>query len=907
MRSSLTIILLFCSLTCLSQREASKWLFGEKVGLQFFNLSDKPIVLRGELNTLEGCASISDSDGNLLFYSDGSTVWDRYDDIMPNGTGLLGDESSTQSAIIIPKPLDPNIYYLFTVGSTITPNGYNYYTVDLSLNGGLGEVVGNHVNLTDGHVGNQWSEKMTAVQGGECNTTWVISLVRDLYYSYKVDENGVDPVPVISKVDFLADNGSRGYLKVSPDGTKIVAAHQGNDSGTIGCFLYSFDHITGQVLNDGISLFPNPVESPYGVEFSSQTNKLYVSTIQTETNTYRLYQFNLRSDAIANSKVLIHKESAFRGGLQLGPDLKIYVTIPEEYTVGTNYLDVIHNPELDGPACNFEEDYIYLGGDSYSMQGLPPFVQSFFYTQRINIVNPYEPLTLNSTDLSLCTDSSYILEGPDIPGADYSWTFNSAGFPKPLPLPTPPHKLSINTTGTNDSGTYELIVTSNDVDCDIQYLGEAKVSFTTPPIINSSVGLSICDFFDTNSADGLSTFNLNNSITDISNNPEQAAVYFYLNDTEAENDIYNQNSLPQFYMNTIPDQVITTKVFENGADCYSLGQLQLIATPSTVLAAPDISNCDFGNGMSSFDLDEQMNGIRSLNFLPGTTDILFFDSIENAVDNSNSITGMYESSGEAMYFYAINNGSCLGSGLFNLNVSPLPPISSEDIDLTVCEFSFPLTLNSGIPYDLEPSYRYEWSDGQTTNEILISDEQTISLNVTDIHTGCHISKTYHIKKTTPPIITDVNVNIDNGTVTVFSPENPNLTYNLDNSSGVFQPENVFLNVPPGVHTVYVSNECGVSQKEIYVLGFPKFFTPNEDGANDTWNVRGLDTNRFSISNIQIFDRYGMLLKAITPESEWNGNFNGKKLPPSDYWFLVSVTNQNENTVTTYRGHFSLVQ
>ncbi len=906
MKRRIFILFLLISATCLSQKEASKWLFGEKVGLQFLNLTDPPLVLRGELNTLEGCASIADSNGNLLFYSDGSTVWDKNDDIMPNGTDLLGDESSTQSAIIIPKPLDPNIYYLFTVGSTIVPTGYNYYTIDLSLNGGLGEVVGSNFNLTDGHGGSDWSEKITAVQGGECNTFWVISLVKDLYYSYKVDVNGVDPNPVISQVDFLSD-ASRGYLKVSPDGSKIVAAHQSNDMTTSGCFLYSFDHITGQVINDGISLFPNSAEQSYGVEFSPQTSKLYVSTFLPDSNVYKLYQFDLTNNNIPNSKILIHSENdAFRGALQLGPDLKIYATIPKEYTVGTNYLDVIHNPELDGLACDFDQDYIFFGSDSYSMQGLPPFIQSFFYTQRINIVNPFEPVTPFSSDLSLCQGSSYTLQGPEIPGADYQWTFSFGGGSINLPTPNPPHELIINELGADSQGTYELVVTSNDVNCDIQYLGEANVSFTHQPSINPLVTLTNCDFFDNNPTDGFTTFNLHNSLHDISNNPGNTMIYYYLNATDAENDIYNQNSLPQYYMNTFPNQVLTTKVFESDSECYSLGQLQLIVTPTTILNTPDISNCDSGNGTSIFDLDEKENDLRNQNFLPPTTDIVFYNTLENAIDKLDPISAFYESNNETIYFYAINNGNCIGSGIFNLLVNPLPPINQDDTNLTLCQFDFPLILNSSIDYGIEQLFWYEWTGGQTTNEIIIDNEQVLTVRVIDKTTGCENSKTYNILKKTPPNITEVDVNINSGTVTVYTQENENLAFALDNSNGIYQLENVFNDVAPGIHNVYVSNDCGITQKQIYVLGFPKFFTPNEDGSNDTWKVKGLDTGRLSISNIQIFDRYGKLLITLEPNSEWNGIYNGKKLPPSDYWFSISIKDQNDNT-NIYKGHFSLVQ
>jgi hypothetical protein len=105
----IVVCMLFTTLI-FSQNEASNWFFGENMGLRFNRNSPKPAVQQGSLNTLEGCASISDANGNLLFYSDGSNAWTRTHQPMPNGTGLLGDESSTQSAIIVPNPTYPNLY-----------------------------------------------------------------------------------------------------------------------------------------------------------------------------------------------------------------------------------------------------------------------------------------------------------------------------------------------------------------------------------------------------------------------------------------------------------------------------------------------------------------------------------------------------------------------------------------------------------------------------------------------------------------------------------------------------------------------------------------------------------------------------------------------------------------------------
>ena len=136
MKKLLPVFILLFTLSIFSQKEADFWYFGEGVGLDFN--TNPPSILDGSLSTDEGSASISNSSGILQFYTDGSTVYNNTGAIMDNGTGLLGDSSSSQSAIIVPKPLDENIYFVFTVGNQQNGTGGNgvaYSIIDMSLNG----------------------------------------------------------------------------------------------------------------------------------------------------------------------------------------------------------------------------------------------------------------------------------------------------------------------------------------------------------------------------------------------------------------------------------------------------------------------------------------------------------------------------------------------------------------------------------------------------------------------------------------------------------------------------------------------------------------------------------------------------------------------------------------------------
>ncbi len=908
MRFWVLVLFFIVSQVTWSQNEASNWLFGEGMGLSFFGNS-KPQVQTGRLNTLEGCASISDSNGNLLFYSDGSTVWNRNHRVMPNGSDLLGDESSSQSAIIVPNPKNPDLYYLFTVGSTVNPTGYHYYVVNMTLDGGNGDISEGPFDLTGSKDGDFWSEKITAVETDTCDSYWVISLVDDVYYSYLVDENGVSDTPVISQVDFMSRQ-SRGYLKISPNGSKLVAAHQGRTQSFVALILYSFDNVTGKVINDGITLFgngvTNGVEAPYGVEFSPKTTKLYASTILGRD--YKLYQWDLESDDVLRSQVLIHEESnAFRGALQLGIDQKIYATIPEEYTIGTNYLDVINNPEAKGLACNFEQDYINFGS-GVVMQGLPPFIQSLFIVEEINIVNPYKPVDASSKNLELCFDSSYTLSAPEIAGAIYEWEFIDNGLSTALTTPNPAHLLTINGNDSNSTGTYKVRVQTFD-DCDRILEGEATVSFTTAPNLNDNVTLETCDLFDADATDGLAIFDLSQSMDAITyNNANNFTAYFYENPSAAESDIFNQNALPISFQNTIPNQVLTAKVFANGSECFSLVTVNLDVGTSVVLSAPINYGCDSGNNAALFNLEDQRNTIRTQNNLPANFEIEFYQNISDALTKENELPNAYDSSTDNIYFYVTDNGVCYGSGQFELVVSTFPDLP-EFQSIILCEESFPITLDSQIPSELISDYNYYWSTGEESPTIDVFSEQNVILTIQDKISLCEFEQTYEIIQSEAPVILDIAIDLDNNAIEVLTVENEDNLYTLDDPYGTYQTSPIFNEIYPGTYEVFVLNKynCGISSKTVYVFGFPKFFTPNQDGYNDTWQVLGADLNLYDFSEIEIFDRFGKHLTTLEVDDSWDGMYNSTQLPSTDYWFKVSITEKATNTITNYQGHFSLIR
>jgi len=156
-------------------------------------------------------------------------------------------------------------------------------------------------------------------------------------------------------------------------------------------------------------------------------------------------------------------------------------------------------------------------------------------------------------------------------------------------------------------------------------------------------------------------------------------------------------------------------------------------------------------------------------------------------------------------------------------------------------------------------------------------------------------------------------NANNNSITIKNASdfgNDDYTFAIDNIDGPYQESPTFENLIPGFHTIFILDNtvCGVDQIVIPILGFPKYFTPNNDGFNDTWQLKGFSTDFYPVSEIFIFNRFGKLMGKLdaTNNNSWNGIFNGKILPSSDYWFTVKLTN-TDGLITNYKGHFSLLR
>jgi len=667
MKKIVTVLLLLLSCQLLvAQGEANIWYFGDKAGLDFN--SGVPVALNNsQMTTQEGSASIADRSGRLQFYTDGVKVWARDHSIMPNGRGLKGSFSSTQSAMIVPVPGSSTNYVIFTVDSQADFKGLNYSTVDMSLNGGLGDVVEKNVQLVAPTL-----EKVTAVKHANGRDIWVITHEResDAFYAYLVTDTGVNTTPVVTNIgpviarDFVSDN--IGYMKSSPDGTRIAMIHARNRDSF---HLVDFDARTGIVSN-----FMNIPDSRgnYGVEFSQNSQVLYTTDINSTGN--GVIQYDITKSTPFEISLTIKRladpvPGSGWGALQLATDGKIYATRVPRDTLNDQIktLSVINNPDVLGPGANFELDAIDLGQGAARL-GLPPFIQSFF-----SVAFESENYCLGETtqfrlSSSLDTFDSVLWDfGDGDTSTDENPThiYSAAGVYKVT--------LTVNASGESSTETQEIEIFDQ-------------------PIANPIEDLAICD----NNNDGLATFDLTqwNSVLLGGQDPAQFTVAYFASQTDLDSDTPISDPTAYTNITAFTSQEIIAQVSNNdNSDCSAFAKANIQVFESAVLAAdiPNLVFCDNTSvgtdedGRILFDLTTNENSFLA-NSSGTVFDIAYFEdsglttSIADPTNYSNTARS------QQIYFTASNpnNTDCQTVGVFNIEIQELPVVNAI-INLEQCD------------------------------------------------------------------------------------------------------------------------------------------------------------------------------------------------------------------------------
>ena len=427
----------------LADHEADRWFFGQNAGLDFRGQDPVADLTNFMLNVLTSPAIISDSNGVVLLYSDGLRVYNHQAEVIMNGDNLHGFSGNTMPVLIVPKPGSDSIFYVFTTyrpkqnaNDPMTVYGLEYNEVNLNRNGGAGEVTIKNKVLLPPEV----SSKLTAVKNSNGVDYWVVAhkFNSNEFCSFAVTGNGVDtnnyvssPIGTVHTAPGETNNGI-GYMKISPDGTKLALAIHGSNIYE----LYNFDAASGRVTN----WIPSPqtfIEA-YGVEFSSDSRYLYGTTTSNssppfDTRPSYLFQFDTDKGngifSLGNyDTITVDTLGSYLCGMQLGTDGRIYVS---RAPYGNAAVSVIQNPKRPGMDCNFTANVVDLQGKK-SRLGFPNFVQSYFDMPHFDVENVcFEDVTnFILTNNSNVDDATWrFTDGSQITltGIQPSYTFTGPG------------------------------------------------------------------------------------------------------------------------------------------------------------------------------------------------------------------------------------------------------------------------------------------------------------------------------------------------------------------------------------------------------------------------------------------------------------------------------------------------
>lgn len=473
MRTILLFIL--CSpIVMFAQHEYDVWHFGENAGLEFSATGVKAV--RGFFSTQEGSASICDrTSGVLLFSTDGTILYDRTGSSMPNGKGLLGGWSSTQSALIVPMPGDESKYYVFTPGD-LSNNGQRpglaYSIVDMTLNDGLGDVTVKNTRLLD-----SCAEKLTATLHCDGQSWWVVAHAMTIprFYVYRVDARGVHP-PIVRNVgeQYTVAPGQPGreyglgYLKFSPEGTLLAMA----SPHAAMLELFSFDIETGDITTPRTVRRGLPF---YGIAFSPSGSMLYGTTWSS------VWQFPTLTNypPVAGTElgpIPSYEPSLYRGGIQCGPDGRIYVAD------GAN-LRVVQYPERYGQEAQYSTTYAIPLDGGVAVLGMPNVTECLYDRSKIVFCGP--PIAAMIADTAACVGSCLtIQDATERTPKRWQWTF-AGGTPGTYDGRTPPPICY------SDSGTYTIrLVATNSYGADTTV---RTVRVVPLPIVDAGPDVELCD------------------------------------------------------------------------------------------------------------------------------------------------------------------------------------------------------------------------------------------------------------------------------------------------------------------------------------------------------------------------------------------------------------------------------
>jgi gliding motility-associated-like protein len=425
--------------------------------------------------------------------------------------------------------------------------------------------------------------------------------------------------------------------------------------------------------------------------------------------------------------------------------------------------------------------------------------------------------------------------------------------------------------------------------------------------------------------DGITDFNLEQADTYLALGDSSLLVSYHLTMVDAASSTNPQDKWP---FSNFTSSSIFARVQSQVNGCYRIVPVDLVV--ATTSFPPDyfreIVACDddgSNDGVYAFNLGLTTSEIIA-QFQVQNLRVSYFRNRDDALVENNAINSTTTYLNETAYSQTIwvrvessNDGSCFAiAPVIELTVNAIPEFDVDETDI-VCLNNTPLQVSV---YNESGIYSYQWWNDQG---ILVSQASDANIYEAGVYTvvatsnqGCEsVPRTIIIEASSIASLdsNDIQISEDthNNNITVLT---GNLgigdyEFALDDINGFYQDDPTFDQVAPGQHTVFVreKNGCGIAQVTIFVFGFPKFFTPNNDGHNDRWNVLGIDASIFTDSFIYIYDRYGKLIANFSAfDLGWDGMYNDNEAISSDYWYAAQMVHIDGN-IREYRGHFSLIR
>jgi len=444
-----------------------------------------------------------------------------------------------------------------------------------------------------------------------------------------------------------------------------------------------------------------------------------------------------------------------------------------------------------------------------------------------------------------------------------------------------------------ESGTYTVQVILTPSLCILN--GKIKVDFASEMVVLNTT-LIQCD----DNADGISVFNLTKADNIVKNNNAEILNKGYYESLPNAESKTNPILTPEKYTNKSPNQIVFARL-ENKYGCYKIAEVTLQISNAAISNQNPIATCDGDNkqdGFYQFDLQQEATPQIILGMPAGLT-VQYYLNASDAVTETNAVPNIFKNTiafTQTIYARIVNGPDCYAITAVTLVVNTFDPPNFEDETLYLCKGEqMELTVDGGFA-------SYLWNTGNTTNSITVSTAADYSVTVKDVN-GCEKTKKFKVilseaATVTGAIIKDFSAN-ENSVLLQYTGVG---NYEFSLNQTVFQDQPLFNNVSPGTYYAIIrdKNGCGLSNAYIiYVLDYPRFFTPNGDGYNDLWFIK--DLNQLPDYTLFIFDRYGKLLKQMNQSSSgWTGIFNGQELPADDYWFNLTFVDGK-----VIKGHFSL--